>query len=268
MAALVILAGLALGPLLLARVGRLPATPGPVVVSPTAPKLDLAVVVDADPDLPTVKPLLATLTGQRPQPREVTVATGAEAGDASTSVVVIEPHVQLPSPDALARIAHALERDPHVAVYPWRKKGSRRESLGTFFVIWDALTMGSTAPPTALVARRAGATGPPRVLLGGHIVAERVEPDAWASRRRSATPLGVLAAAVFVAAAAAAAVGFVADPNWASFGLYAAAVFAISLCLRQVGSFTRLATLVYPVTLGAWALAWLLPIGRGTRSRN
>ena len=109
---------------------------------------------------------------------------------------------------------------------------------------------------------KTGATGPGRVFGGGHIVAERRFPngvrellDGWTRRivdTRAAHPLALLCTIAFFYGAAATAVRLFADPSWAHFWWYAAFVFAISLCLRQVGKFARLATAIYPVTLACF----------------
>jgi hypothetical protein len=238
-----LLAGLVLGPLLLARVPRLPAAPGPVVVSSTA-TVDLTVLVDGKPaELPTQRPLPSNRGGP---------------------TVTMEPTVQLATPEALLRIATALEDHPVIAVYPWRKTASRKEALATFFVLYEAMTMAPSAPPTGLVARRADAAADatPAVYLGGHVVAERIA-DGWSERDTREQPLKLLLTMVFFVACALCAVRFVADPGWRTFALYAAAVFAVSLCLRQVGKFARLATIVYPVTLLYWAaIALISPFRR------
>ena len=223
-----LIVGLTLGPLLLARFPRLGPAPGGIVVSPTAPKLDMRVVYDASDA--RSKPLVATLTGQRPQP--------ANAEDTDV-VVTIEPQVQLATPEALDRIAAALEREAAIAVFPWQKT-SRAQAFSSYVALFDGMTLRH---PTGLVARRA--PGSPRKYLGGHVVAEH--PAARRSGPRE--PLAVLGAMVFFAAAALAAIQLVVDPSWANVGWYAAAVFSTSLCIRQVGKYARLATLVYPVAL-------------------
>ena len=228
--------GLVLGPLLLARLPTLPPAPGGVVVSPTAPTLDMRVVIDADPDDPEIKPLVASLTGQRPQP--------SNAVDAAT-VVAIEPQVQLATPEALDRIAAELEAHPHIAVFPWQKATKRSDALGTFVALFDAMAMSRTAPPTGLVARRVGDQSLPRIYLGGHVVAER--PTSRSNMASS--PLPLLGALVFLAAVTIAATQLILNPSWPHAGWYAAAVFSTSVCIRQVGKYARLATLIYPLTL-------------------
>jgi hypothetical protein len=244
--AYLLLAGLALGPLLLARLPKLGPAPGGIVVSPTAPKLDMRVEI-TDEDDPHVKPLIATLTGQRPQP--------SNAPDAR-AVVTIEPQVQLATPEALDRIAAELEQHPHIAVYPWHKTADRYEAMSTFFVLFDAMTMAPNAAPTGLVARLEGTDSPPRVYRGANVVAERRYPDGlkqlvdgWTRNPAGSHPLLLVGALLFFAAAAGAATRLALSPSWATFGVYAAAVFAISLCIRQVAKFTRLFTLIYPVSL-------------------
>jgi hypothetical protein len=228
-----LLAGLVVGPLLLARIPRLPAAPGAVVVSPTA-TVDLTVLVDGKPaDLPTQRPLPTNTGGP---------------------TVTMAPTVQLATPEALLQVATALEEHPVIAVYPWRKTATRKEAFATFFVLYEAMTMAPSAPPTGLVGRRAdaGADTVPKVYLGGHVVAERIA-QGWSARDTREQPLALVATIVFFVACALCAVRFAADPGWGTFAVYAAAVFTISLCLRQVGKFARLATIVYPVTLIAWA---------------
>jgi hypothetical protein len=235
---ILLVAGLLLGPLLLARLPRLPAAPGPVVVSSKA-TVDLTVLVDGKPaELPTQRPLPANRGG---------------------ATVTMAPTVQLATPEALLRIATALEESPVIAVFPWRKTASRKEALSTFFVLYEAMTMARSAPPTSLVARRPDAADDavPKVYLGGHVVAER-DADGWSRRDTNEQPLALLLTIVFFVSCALCAVRLAADPGWGTFGMYAAAVFAISLCLRQVGKFARLATIIYPVTLVFWAAVSLI----------
>jgi hypothetical protein len=247
-----LLAGLVLGPLVLARVPRLPAAPGPVVLSPTA-TVNLTVLVDGKPaELPTQRPLPSNSGGP---------------------TVTMEPTVQLATPEALLRIATALEEFPAIAVYPWRKTASRKEALATFFVLYEAMTMAPSAPPTGLVARRPDAAedAAPHVYLGGHVVAERIA-EGWATRDTREQPLKLLLTMLFFVACALCAVRFVAYRTWGGFALYAVAVFAVSLCLRQVGKFARLATIVYPVTLLYWAALSLVSpfrrkVGAGETAR-
>jgi hypothetical protein len=232
-----LVAGLVLGPLLLARLPRLPKAPGPVVVSPTA-TVDLTVLVDGKPaELPTQRPLPSNRGG---------------------ATVVMEPTVQLATPEALLRVATALADHSAIAVYPWRKTASRKEALAMFFVLYEAMTMAPSAPPTGLVARRADAAedATPRVYLGGSVVAERIA-QGWSDRATREQPLALLLTMVFFVACALCAVRLVVDPSWPTLALYVAAVFFISLCLRQVGKFARLATVVYPVSLLFWAAASL-----------
>lgn len=247
----VALAGLVLGPLLLARVPQLKPAPGGIVVSPTAPQLDMNFVGPA-----------GEITGQRPQP---SMREGADM------LVTMEPTVTFASPEALDRIAAALAEEPDrpIAVYAWQKSAKRYEALSMFFLLASAMTNGAftivgralkpARLPTALTATKTGAAGPTRVFGGGHIVAERRFPggvgeltNGWIERlqnARTAHPLGLLFTIVFFYGATATAVRFIADPSWNTFGWYAAYVFSISLCLRQVGKFARLATAIYPVTL-------------------
>ncbi len=243
---------LVLGPLLVARVKTLPPAPGGIVVSPTAPKLDLRVVFDTND--PRTKPLVASLTGQRPQP--------SNAPDAQT-VVTIEPQVQLASPEALDRLAAELDSAPAIAVYPWHKTTNRYEAISLFFVLLEAMSSGaftafglkSRWTPTGLVARRTDA--PLRVYGGGHIVAERRYPNGarelvdgwtrWLRTPRPSNPVALVLALVFLASVIANFVVLVLDPSWVNFGWYAASVFAISLSVRRVGMFARASTLLYPV---------------------
>ena len=155
-------------------------------------------------------------------------------------------------------------------MYPWQKTASRCEALSTFFVLASAMTNGAFSLfagigtearryPTGLQAYRAGSSGKAKVFGGGHVVAERGSTaasqeliDGWtraSPRARAADPAALLLTIAFFYAITSIAVRFLANPSWATFGLYAAAVFAISLCIRQVGKFARLATAVYPVTL-------------------
>jgi hypothetical protein len=238
-----LLVGLLIGPLMLARLPRLPKAPGEVVVSPKA-TVDLTVLVDGKPvELPTQRPLPTNRGGP---------------------TVTMEPTVQLATPEALLCIATALEEHPSIAVYPWRKTATRKEALATFFVLYEAMTMAPSAPPTGLVARRADVADgtAPYVYLGGHIVAERIA-EGWDRRDTREQPLALLGTIAFFVACASCAVRFVLDPSWGTFGLYAASVFAISLCLRQVGKFARLATVVYPITLVYWTAHALLSPFRG-----
>ena len=259
MLTVLLLAGLVLGPLLLVRVRTLPPAPGGIVVSPTTPTLDMAVVVDADPDDAVVKPLVASLTGQRPQPAHVVISRGATAPAGVDVIVDIEPTVVLASPEALDRIAAELEKFPAIAVQPWAKTTARAEAVGMFRVLLLAMGRGT---PTGLRARKAAAPGEAyRVYRGGHIVAQRA--DGWRHDRPNVVT--TVAALVFFACSAAAAAWLIVDPTWPHFGLYAAYVFSLSLCLRQVGKFARLATAIYPVPLVLGAAAAL---GRKTRSAS
>ncbi|MEY2397425.1 MAG: 4,4-diaponeurosporenoate glycosyltransferase [Actinomycetota bacterium] len=269
-----------LGPLLVARVPHLNPAPGGIVVSPDAPVLDLEVVVPEHN--------AAGLVQQRPQPARI----GAEATGEHSAVVTIAPDVSLASPEALDRVAAALDDEPDrpIAVYPWHKTASRYEALSTFFVLASAMTSGAftvlgsalkpARTPSSLVASKNGATGATRVFGGGHIVAERKYPngvrelvEGWTDRivnARSAQPVALLLTIVFFYGAAATAVRLAADPSWAHFGWYAAYVFSISICLRQLGKFARLATLLYPITLAfffAITLRTSLTL-RGQRARQ
>ncbi len=246
---LIALTELVLGPLMLARVPHLPPAPGGIVVRPDAAELDMLVV----------GPVGAT-TSQRPQP---------SMKEAAAIVVRIEPTVSLASPEALDRIAAVLDRHPIIAVYPWQKTAKRYEALSMFFVLASAMTTGAftvfgarlkpARVPTGLVAMRAGASGPGKVFGGGHIVAERRYAngvreliEGWTKRfrnTRAAHPLALLCTIAFFYGAAATAIRLIVDPSWPHFWWYAAYVFAISLCLRQVGKFARLATAIYPATL-------------------
>jgi hypothetical protein len=249
---------LVLGPLLLARVKTLPPAPGGIVVSPTAPKLDLRVVIDAPPDDPRTKPLVATLTGQRPQP--------SNAPDAR-AVVTIEPDVQLSSPEALDRLAAELEHTPAIAVHPWHKTTNRYEAMSLFFVLLETMSTGAFSAfglrsrwtPTGLVARRDADRndGPLQVYGGGHIVAERRYPTGarelvdgwtrWLRTPRASNPIALALTLLFLAVVIANFVVLVVDPSWANLGWYAATVFAVSLSVRRVGMFARASTLLYPV---------------------
>jgi len=235
---LLLLLGLLLGPILLARLPRLPAAPGEIVVSPTA-KVDLTVLVDGQPqELPTQRPLPSNTGGP---------------------TVTMAPTVQLATPMALLQVATALEDNPAIAVYPWRKTATRKEALATFFVLYEAMTMARSAPPTAFVARRPDAADDtvPKVYLGGHVVAQRIATG-WDKQETREQPLALLLTIAFFVVCALNAVRLAVDPSWATFGMYAATVFAISLCLRQVGKFARLATIVYPITLVYWAVIALI----------
>lgn len=267
---LFLLAGLALGPLLLARIAHLKPAPTGIVVRPDAPKLDMEVVIDASPDDAAVKPLIASLTGQRPQPKSVVVEPGAEPTGKCAMTVVVEPQVVFATPEALDRIAAALQKDSRLAVYPWQKTSSRGEALSTFFVLASAMTNGAFSLlagigtearryPTGLQAYRAGSSGKAKVFGGGHVIAEKrfhggvkEQIDGWTNRMalaRAADPAALLLTIAFFYAITSVAVRFFANPGWTTFGMYAAAVFAISLCIRQVGKFARLATALYPLTL-------------------
>ena len=266
----VLLAGLALGPLLLARMAHLKPAPGGIVVSPTAPKLDMEVVVDSSPDNPVVKPLVASLTGMRPQPTSIVIEEGATPTGQASMTVVVEPQVVFATPEALDRIAAALVDSPRLAVFPWQKTSSRVEALSTFFVLASTMTNGAFSLlagigtmarryPSGLQAWRAGSTGAAKVFGGGHVIAERRFEgglrdivDGWSRRianMRAADPAALLLTIAFFYAITSCAIRLFIDPSWANFGLYAASVFAISLCIRQVGKFARLATAFYPVTL-------------------
>ena len=152
-------------------------------------------------------------------------------------------------------------------MYPWQKTAdalrSAQHVLRARVGDDDRRVHRVRSPPEAgaacrpaLVATTAGASGDARVFGGGHIVAERKYADGvrdlvdgWTERivnARAAHPLALLCTIVFFFGAAATAVRFIADPRWAHFGWYAAYVFAISLCLRQVGKFARLATADLP----------------------
>lgn len=256
-----LLAGLVFGPLLLARFPRLKPAPTGIEVRPFAPKLDMEVLIDASPDDPSVKPLVASLTGARPQPASIVIEPGATATGKHAMAVQIDPNVVFATPEALDRIAAALEKSPRLAVFPWQKTSSRVEALSTFFVLASAMTIGTPAKryPTGLQAWKAGSTGRARVFAGGHVVAEKrfhggVKEivDGWSQRianTRAADPASLLLTIAFFYSITSIAVRFAADPTMLNFGMYAAAVFAISLSIRQVGKFARLATAIYPLTL-------------------
>jgi len=245
---------LVLGPLMLARVPHLRPAPGGIVVRPDAPELDMTVI--ASP---------AQITSQRPQPKHVIERD--ESPDGTTSMLVtIAPAVTLASPEALDRIAAELEHHA-VAVYPWQKTVKRYEALSTFFVLASAMTTGAFTVlplrprriPVSVRGVKGERIGKLKVFGGGHIVAERRYADGvrdlvdgWTRRiadTRAAHPVALLGTIAFFFGAAVTAVRLIVDPSWANFGWYAAYVFAISLCLRQVGKFARLATAIYPVTL-------------------
>ncbi len=224
------------------------------MVSPTAPKLDLRVVIDAED--PQTKPLVASLTGQRPQP--------SNQPDAQ-AVVLIEPQVQLASPEALDRLTAELEHEPAIAIYPWHKTANRYEAMSLFFVLVETMSSGaftafglrSRWTPTGVVARRT--ESPLRVYGGGHIVAERRYPNGarelvdgwtrWLRTRRGSHPVALLLTLLFLGSVLANFVMLVLDPSWTNFGWYIATVFAVSLSVRRVGMFPRASTLLYPVPL-------------------
>ena len=249
--------------------------PGGIVVRPDAPKLDMEVLIDASPDDATVKPLVASLTGARPQPASIVIEPGAVATSRHAIAVQIEPHVVLATPEALDRIATALQDAPRLAVFPWQKTSTRVEALSAFFVLASAMTNGafSVLAGIGTQARRypsglqawltgvtgGGSTGKVKVFGGGHVVAEkrfdggfREILDGWTARianTRAADPAALLLTIAFFYVITYNPVRLFVDPSWATFGWYAASVFAISLCIRQVGKFARLATALYPVTL-------------------
>lgn len=256
-----LLAGLVFGPLLLARFPRLKPAPTGIEVRPFAPKLDMEVLIDASPDDPAVKPLIASITGARPQPASVVVEPGAVATGKHAMAVQIDPNVVFATPEALDRIAAALETSPRLAVFPWQKTSSRVEALSTFFVLAAAMTIGRPAVryPAELQAWKLNSTGRAKVFLGGHVVAEkRVHGgfkeivDGWSQRianTRAADPASLLLTIAFFYAITSVAVRFAMTPSLTNFGMYAAAVLAISVSIRQVGKFARLATAIYPLTL-------------------
>lgn len=256
-----LLAGLLFGPLLLARFPRLKPAPTGIEVRPFAPKLDMEVLIDASPDDPAVKPLIASITGARPQPASVVVEPGATATGAHAMAVQIDPHVVFATPEALDRIAAALETSPRLAVYPWQKTSKRTEALSTFFVLGAMMTIGRPAVryPAELQAWKLGSTGRAKVFAGGHVVAEKrfdggVKDiaDGWSARianTRAADPASLLLTIAFFYSLTSIAVRFAMNPSLVNFGMYAAAVLAISVSIRQVGKFARLATAIYPLTL-------------------
>jgi hypothetical protein len=249
------LAELVLGPLMLARVPHLAPAPTGIVVRPDAPELDMTVVGVPE-----------QVTNQRPQPKRV-VASGSPPEWTTTKTVWLEPQVTLASPEALDRIDAELDQNWAISVYPWHKTAKRYEALSMFFVLASAMTTGAFTAlplrprrvPHALLAENKNIRGSMRVFGGGHIVAERPYPDGvhdlvngWTrriGRTRAAHPLALLCTIAFFYGAALTAMRLILDPSWAHFGWYAAYAFAISLCLRQVGKFARLATAIYPVTL-------------------
>jgi len=270
----VTLAELVLGPLLLARIPQLKPAPTGIVVRPDAPKLDMTVVLHGDAAVPS-------LTGQRPQP-----------ANTKGTVVEVDESVVFATPEALDRIAAALDEDPTrpIAVYPWQKTVKRYEALSTFFVLASMMSTGAFTVlgsrlkpariPTGLRAARANAAGAPRVFGGGHVVAERKYADGvgdlvagWTDRivnARAAHPLALLLTIIYFVGAASVAIRLFSNPTWAHFGWYTAYVLSLSICIRQVGKFARLAAALYPITLAFFiviALRASLTM-RGQRARG
>lgn len=250
---LVVLVAL-LGPLLLARVRQFRPAPGGIVVRPDAPKLNMAVVVDSSPDNPVVKPLVASLTGARPQPAHIVIEPGATAPAGVDMVVEIEPDVVFATPEALDRIAHALDTHPSIAVQPWQKTSQRRDMWGLFPLLVKTLAtgafslvpLGSRWKPSGLRAYKANAAdATPTVYGGGHVVA-RVGAQTSNGRYNL---IAALFALLYVAGCIGAVVGLITNPSWGSLGVYALYVLSLSICLRQIAKFPRASALIYPVTL-------------------
>lgn len=245
-------AGLVLGPLLIARMRRLGPAPGGIVVRPDAPKLDMAVVVDASPDDAAVKPLVASLTGARPQPSHIVIEPGAVAPTDVDMVVELRPEVVFATPEALDRIAHTLDTHPSIAVYPWVKTNGRADAAGLLPTLFEALSSGafSVLPlespwrPTSVRAYKQGhADDTPTVYAGGHIVAQPLGERA-AGR---GNPVSTALAAAYLASAVAAFLALVLRPSRKAFGLYAGFVFSLSVCLKQIAKFPRASAIIYPV---------------------
>ncbi len=251
-----LLAGAILGPLLVARVRHLPPAPGGIVVRPDAPKLNMAVVVDADPNDVVVKPLVATLTGQRPQPAVLIVEAGAADPTGVDVIVRIQADAVLATPEALDRIAAEVAAHGPIAVYPWVKTTTRMDSRSMFPSLFNAMGSGafgvvrlpSKWTPVSLRAYKPGdANAKATVYGGGHVVAQGVGARANGARN----PVAMALTVIYIALAVVAFGLLVTSPGWASFGVYVAYVFSLSMCLRQVGKFARLSAVVYPATLVA-----------------
>lgn len=245
----ILLAGLVLGPLLLARVRHFGPSPRGIEVRPFAPKLNLAVVVDADPNGAAVKPLVATLNGMRPQPAHIVIEPGATAPDGVDYVIEMAPDVVFATPEACDRIAHALDTHPSIAVYPWVKTGKPSDALQLLRTLFGALGSGafsvvplpSTWRPTSMRAYKPGHRDErPVVYGGGHVVAQPVGAGARATGRGN--PLSTLLAAAYLALAMVAVTRL-------SLPLYVGYVFSISICLKQIAKFPRASALIYPAVL-------------------
>lgn len=246
-----LLAGLVLGPLLLARVRHFGPSPRGIEVRPDAPKLNMAVVVDSSPDNPVVKPLIASLNGMRPQPAHIVIEPGAAAPAGVDYVIEMAPEVVFATPEACDRIAHALDTNPSIAVYPWVKTAKPSDALLLTPTLLDAMSSGafSIVPlpskwrPTAMRAYKAGhAEDRPAVYGGGHVVAQPVGP------RSAGVPniVTTILAVVYCGLALGAALTF--NPL-----LYVGYVFSLSICLKQIAKFPRASALVYPFVLVAGA---------------
>lgn len=259
--AYVLLAGLVLGPLLIARVRHFGPSPRGIEVRPNAPKVNLAVVVDASPDDPRVKPLVASLNGARPQPAHIVIEPGATAPAGADYVVELKPEVVFATPEAVDRIAHALDTHPSIAVYPWVKTSKPLDALRLLPTLFEALSAGPFSivgldakwRPTAMHAYKAGHAGDrPVVYGGGHVVAQPVGPRAAGRRNLLTTVL----AALYLVCALGAVGQLIANPSWPAFAFYALYVFSVSICLKQIAKFPRASALIYPVVLVAGLLAW------------
>ena len=255
--AYVLLAGAILGPLLVARVRHLPPAPGGIVVRPDAPKLDMAVVVDASGlDDPVVKPLVATLTGQRPQPTALAVGPGAAAPAGVDKVVEIQRDVVMATPEALDRIAAELDKHDSIAVYPWVKTTKRADALAMWSILTEALgsgvfslvPLGAAWEPTSVRAYKAGSSSEKPRIYGGHVVAQAVGTKRSNGKR---SVVATVLTQIYLASAMAAFVYLVGSPSWESLGLYALYVLSLSVCLRQIAKLPRASALIYPVVLAA-----------------
>ena len=248
--------GVILGPLLIARVRQFGPSPRGIEVRPFAPKLNMAVVVDSAPDNPAVKPLVASLTGARPQPAHVIVEPGAVAPAGVDYVIELAPEVVFATPEACDRIAHALDTHPSIAVYPWVKTSKPVDALRLLPTLLEAMSCGAFAivplaskwRPVSMRAYKPGHRDDRSVVYGGgHVVAQPVGP------RANGIPnlVSSLLATVYVGSALGAAVRLIIAPSWAAFAMYALYVFSISICLKQIAKFPRASALVYPVVFVA-----------------
>ncbi|MDP1793217.1 MAG: hypothetical protein Q8K63_03680 [Acidimicrobiales bacterium] len=252
-----LLAGAILGPLLVARVRHLPPAPGGIVVRPDAPKLDMAVVVDASGlDDPIVKPLVATLTGQRPQPAVLVVESGVAVPAGVEKVVEIQRDVVMATPEALDRIAAELDQHDSIAVYPWIKTTKRADALAMWSILTEALgsgvfsivPLGSSWEPTSVRAYKAGSADKKPRVYGGHVVAQAVGTKRSNGKR---SVVATVLTQIYLASALAAFVYMLGSPSWESLGLYALYVLSLSVCLRQIAKLPRASALIYPVVLVA-----------------